>query len=91
MAGPNFLKDPDARLEYRIDWADWLAGDRIVTSVWDKAAGDITLDGPTILGLITSIWIQGGRVGNTYAVRNCITTALGRTDDRTLYLTIVQR
>ena len=30
----TFLKDPDAVLDYSVDWSKWLAGDQIETSTW---------------------------------------------------------
>ena len=30
----TFLKDPDAVLDYSVDWSKWLAGDQIQTSAW---------------------------------------------------------
>ena len=30
----TFTKDPDAVLDYSVDWSLWLAGDEISTSEW---------------------------------------------------------
>ena len=30
----TFTKDPDAVLDYSVDWSLWLAGDQISTSEW---------------------------------------------------------
>jgi len=30
----TFIKDPDAVLDYSVDWSKWLAGDQIQTSAW---------------------------------------------------------
>ena len=35
----TFTKDPNAVLDYTIDWARWLAGDQIVTSEWIIPSG----------------------------------------------------
>ena len=34
----SFPKDPDAVLDYYLDWGPWLAGDTIVTSAWAATA-----------------------------------------------------
>jgi len=41
-----FIKDPDAVLDWHVDWAAWLTGsdnDTISTSTWVKT-GDVTID-----------------------------------------------
>ena len=30
----TFIKDPDAVLDYSVDWSKWLTGMEIVTSAW---------------------------------------------------------
>lgn len=30
----TFLKDPDAVLDYSIEWSKWLAGDQVQASAW---------------------------------------------------------
>lgn len=86
----TFLKDPDAVLDYVIDWSTWLNGDTIATSVWTVPSG-ITQDSESESSTLATIWLSGGTVGETYQVRNRITTAGGRTEDRTIRIEIVQR
>ena len=38
-----FLKDPDAVLDYKIDWSAWLGDDTISQSAWSAEDG-ITID-----------------------------------------------
>ena len=87
-----FEHDANATLDYTIDWSAWLdAGDTISTSVWAVESGDVTLATPTINGDLTQIWASAGTVGTAATVRNRITTAAGRIDDRTLTLVIRER
>lgn len=87
----SFVHDPDAVLDYTIDWSDWLDGDTISTSVWAVASGTVTLATPVINGDLTQVWVSAATIDTVAAIRNRITTAAGRTDDRTLTLAIRQR
>lgn len=86
----RFNKDPDAVLDFGIPWADWLAGDTILTSTW-LVPTEITSTLATNTTTQTTIWLSGGTVGTEYALRNRITTAGGRTQDQTIYITIEER
>jgi hypothetical protein len=83
----QFTKDPNALLDYTIDWTDWLDGDTIASSSWTPDAG-LTATAPSHTTTAATTWLSGGTVGATYRVTNRITTAAGRTDDRSLYITI---
>jgi hypothetical protein len=80
-------KDPQAVLDYRVDWSAWLAGDTIVASTWILETG-ITNDLDTYNATTAVIWLSGGTLGEIYTVTNRITTALGRIDDRTFLVEI---
>ena len=87
----TFTKDPDAVLDYSIDWSKWLAGDQIQTSEW-------TVSDPAILGANdsntatrTTVWLSGGMAGQSYTITNRITTSGGRTDDRSFTVKIADR
>jgi hypothetical protein len=86
----TFPKDPDAVLDYAGNWAAWLKGDTILTSTWDVPSG-ITKDSDSHTSTATLIWLSGGTVGQTYLLRNRITTAAGRVDDRTIAIKIKER
>lgn len=86
----NTNKDPDAILDYRINWQDWLGPDTIETSEWIADAGlTVVFSSNTIH--VTTVWLSGGVAGNRYKVVNRITTAMGRTDDRTLNVQVVEK
>ena len=86
----RFLKDPNAVLDYVVDWTTWLNGDTIATILWTVPAG-ITQDSESESTTSATVWLSGGTVGETYQLVNRITTAGGRTEDRTIRITIVQR
>lgn len=89
----HFDKDPDAVLDYRIDWSVWLAsaaGDTLVTSDWEAEPG-ITIDDDDHDTTSATVWLSGGTVDTQYKVTNHVTTAGGRTDDRTLIIHVRER
>lgn len=87
----TFTKDPDATLDYSIDWSAWLDSDVITASAWTLPPELSEAKTSTFTDSVATVWLAGGEVGETYEVRNRITTVLGRIDDRTLQITIAQR
>lgn len=86
-----FTKDPTAVLDYRIDWASWLAdAETITTSTWTAQTG-ITIDSSSATTTTTTVWLSGGTARTVYTVTNRITTNQGRTDERTLHITVTDR
>lgn len=81
-------KDPDATLDFAVDWTDWLNGDTIVSSVWIAASG-ITIVRSTNTTQVATVWLSGGSNSADYIVTNRITTAAGRIDDRSFKLKVV--
>lgn len=86
----QFTKDPQATLDYTVDWSAWLGTDTIATSTWVLDAG-ITQTNASLSGALATVWVSGGSVGNTYSVTNRITTAAGRTDDRSILIRVADR
>lgn len=87
---PQYLKDPDAVLDFVVDWSDWLvAGDSIVESEWISEG--LTTATPSLDGAKATVWLSGGTVGTTYKVTNRVTTSAGRIDDRTLEVLVIER
>ena len=86
----HFLKDPDAKLPYSIDWLGWLGSDTIVTSTWIVPSG-ITNEGDSHTDTTTSILLSGGTADADYALTNRITTAAGYIDDRTVTIHVRER
>lgn len=87
----TYNKDPDAILDYSIDWSDWLGADTISQSEWDVPTGITeSTPAPSNTNTTTTIWLEGGSVGTAYAIRNRITTAAGRVEDQTIYIRITE-
>ena len=83
----SFLKDPQAILDFKIDWSGWLGTDTIATSTWTVPTG-ITQSAATNTTTAAIIWLSGGTLDTSYDLVNHITTAGGRSDDRTITITI---
>lgn len=83
-------KDPDAVLDYKMDWSAPLAEseDTIASSQWIADTG-ITIDSQGNDSTTATVWLSGGTAGQEYAVTNRITTSAGRVDDRTILLIVV--
>lgn len=86
----TFAKDPDALLDYSIDWSLWLDGDTIQTSSW-SVPPPLVLSNQSHTDTMATVWVSGGTVGARYVITNHIVTAAGREDERSLIIAIVDR
>lgn len=85
-----FTKDPDAILDYTVDWSSWLGGtDTIASSTWTVPTG-LTKTTDTMTGTSATVWLSGGTLNETYQVTNEIVTVGGRTEDRTIIIKMRQ-
>jgi len=84
------LKDPDAVMDYQIDWTDWLGADTIVTATWTIPAG-VTSTGDSNTEYTTTVFISGGTIGAVYPILCRVDTTGGRTTDRTIRLLIADK
>jgi hypothetical protein len=90
-ATSSFTKDPDATLDYGVDWGAWLpTGDTISSVAWDVPSG-LTQAGQSATSSVATVWLSGGTVDLEYSVRCRVTTVAGRVDDRTLIFSIAQK
>ena len=87
----TFIKDPNAVLDYSIEWSKWLAGDQIQTSTWSVSDPVIQVVDSSNTATRTTVWLSGGAAGQSYTVTNRITTSGGRTDDRSFVLQVQDR
>jgi len=88
----TFLKDPDAILDYAIDWSDWLATSETISSrTVSVESGLIESSTDTESSGVVTMWLSGGTVGTTYSVACKIVTNAGRTDERTINIKVVER
>jgi hypothetical protein len=88
----SFTKDPDATLDYLVDWSELLdsVSDYIVSAAVSADTG-ITVYLQTFTSSRHTIWLQGGTVGNRYRARSKIWTQAGRIDERTITVLVRER
>lgn len=89
----SFTKDPDADLDYKRDWSAWLTDDdTIETSTWILPDGiEIGTGSQSHDATTATIWLKGGTHNENYEITNRITTAGGRTDDRSMTIRVRNR
>ena len=87
----NPLKDPSAVLDYVFDWTEWLAAAETITDHTITADTGITVDSSTEDAGKVTVWLSGGTAGINYKVACKITTSAGRTDERTIWIKVVER
>lgn len=89
----SIVKDPNAVLDYVFDWTSWLDAlpDTLSSHSAAIESGSGAINSSTINGKTVVVWVSGGVVGETIALRCRITTAGGRTDDRTVYIKVKER
>ena len=96
-----FLKDPSATLDYVWDWrakthgvadavGDWLAVGETINTVSVTASAGLTVKSYSELDGAVTAWISGGSMPRG-SVACEITTSMGRVDERSIILVIVDR
>lgn len=99
---PTYTKDSDAVLDYKFDWksasngrgfTDWLTSAETISSTTITEDAGITVDSSSITDTSTSVtvWLSGGTVGTDYNVACKIVTSAGRTDERTIVISVEDR
>jgi hypothetical protein len=89
------IKDPDARVDYLIDWGeDYLEGAHLVASLWTVAP--VVAGGLVVLGhahdlLCSKVTVEGGTAGSLYQLTNRITRSDGVIDERSIAVRVDAR
>ena len=87
----NPLKDPSAVLDYVFDWTGWLATSETIVNHTITADMGLVVDSSTENNGKVTVWLSGGTAGINYKVACKITTSAGRTDERTIWIKVVER
>jgi hypothetical protein len=89
------LKDPEAILDYSVDWgAEYLGDDLLVTSSWavvPSEPGGVTISGDRFDAKVSTVKAGGGIPGRIYRLDNHVTMSSGREDNRSIVLRVEQR
>jgi hypothetical protein len=103
---PTFFKDPSATLDFGVDLSPpptqlikpWLEPGEQVTSVTVTAdtgitasAGSINTNTSSVQAALLVTWLSGGVAGTTYGVHFLFSTNQGRTDTRSISVSVVAR
>lgn len=85
-------KDPNAVLDYTVDWTAWLApvADVIVSVTWLPSPGVNVVSSSHTSNTATA-FASGGVAGADEFLTCRITTAGNRTDDRTIFFNMLDR
>lgn len=90
-----YLKDPQARVDYSIDWGPrYLDGQTITASQWTVTPdedGGVAVDMSSHDLTRTAVTLTGGVPGHVYRVGNRVTLSDGRSDERSLTLRVEER
>ena len=81
------VKDPDATLDFGVDWSEWLndVNDTIAVSEWVQSDQLSVTPVDSINGM-NVCWVSGGIPGRAYKLTNRIRTVGGRVSDCTIYI-----
>lgn len=83
-------KDTADVADYAIEWSTFLGTDTISTSAWTVPSGSgLVVDSSTNTTTRATVWLSAGNAG-VYQVANRITTAGGRTYERSVQLTVAE-
>ena len=89
------LKDPDAVLDYSIDWgAEYLLGDIIAESEWSiipDELGGVSIVGSDFDATTSTVKAAGGLPGRIYSLVNGVVLDTGRMDSRSIVLRVEKR
>lgn len=89
----SYTKDPAARLDYTWEWSEWLAdiADTIGSATVTVPDGLTAVGVPVVDGTAVTQRVSGGTLDDSYTMVCQVTTAGGLIDERSIYLTIIDR
>lgn len=87
----TFQKDPAGVLDYEFDWSAWLIDGDTITSAAVTVPDGLTETAETHDATTVTVWLSGGTERTDYTVTCQITTANGRTDERSVKIQVRQR
>lgn len=87
----QFEKDPDATLDFAIDWSDAFPGDDLTaaTATVDDAA--LVVENESHTATVHTVRLSGGAVGRRYEVTSTVTTTSGQSDQRTVEVVVLEK
>lgn len=89
-----YVKDPDARSDYRVDWDSYLGDQLIAVSEWrivPQHQGGLAIADQAHDGRVARVTITGGIAGGLYQLTNHITLTNQERDNRSLSIRVEAR
>lgn len=87
-----FQKDPDAVLDYAVDWSTWLASAETISTYAVSANSTlITIATAAQSSGVVTTWLSGGYAGSDYTVSIKVVTSSCRTDERSFLVKVKNR
>lgn len=88
----GYLHDPQSVLDGEFDWRPWLHDTEMIISQTVVADGDLEVTDVSESGGVVTYWLTGGTASTTPQRVTChITTNMGRQDDRSDTVRVVDR
>lgn len=86
------IKDPDAILDYTMDWSRWLEGDTIDSATFSlTTAAGLAIGSQSFTDRTATVWLTGGTAGERAEIKCRIVTAAGRQQDHSAPLAIAEQ
>lgn len=90
-----FVKDPDSRIDCRVDWgAAYLGDNLIVASGWSVdpvVPGGLVMIADGHDGRSATVTVSGGKAGAIHALTNRVTLSNGEIDERSISVRVEPR
>lgn len=89
-----YLKDPQAEVDYTIDWGGNLVGRTVAESDWavsPSEPGGVAILDDAVEQSRTRATLSGGIAGHVYRVTSQVVLSDGRIDERSLTLRVEER
>jgi hypothetical protein len=90
-----FLKDPDAILDYSVDWAAAIGGGVLISesswAVHPEEPGGVSVASSSLEGNVSLVRLAGGLAGHVYTVGNQVVLGDGSRDERSLTIRVEDR
>lgn len=90
-----FVKDPDSRVDYTMDWGVAYLGDQhIVSSNWavsPQSADAPVIEGSSHDGRKTAVTLSGGAIGKVYDITNRVMLGNAERVERSISIQVEQQ
>jgi len=90
----TFVKDPDARLDFAVDWTPFLGTDTLNTVEWldptPETDPPLEVEDGGLDDNAHVAWVTGGKLNRAYRLTSRATTGDGRIQDETIIIVVTE-